>query len=303
LGATIRRGARPADHFTIISNALLRDGEISLKARGLAAWLLTHTAEFELSVERIAVLTQTGETAIKSGLRELETRGYLTRTLQRDARNRVTGSLYEISDTLPSSEPPVENPPAENRPVGNELDYKKTNSKKTTESKKTTTSAAAGVAPSADGLFPAEDIKSAEEVREAQGFTVKANDVVAAYVDAYRDAHQGHDPLQADTRKVAGTAARLIKDPAVKTHVLLQAATSLGRTQFTDLAGQYRRSLQIGTGQQDPTRGYFRAEQRNTFVPPTGESDDQANARVRAHMEWLKKFNAGEATMADKPRS
>ena len=294
MGATIRRGARPADHFTIISNALLRDGEISLKARGLAAWLLTHTAEFELSVERIALLTQTGETAVKSGLRELEARGYLTRTLQRDARNRVTGSLYEISDTLPSSEPPVENAPVENRPVENELDYKKTNSKKITENKKTTSSAATGDAAPADGLFPAEEIKSAE---------TNAGHVVAAYVDAYRLAHQGHDPLQADVRKVAGTAARLIKDPAVRPDVLLQAATSLGRTQFTDLAGQYRRGLQSGNGNQDPTRGYFRAEQRNEYVPPVGETTEQANARVLAHMEWLKKFNAGEATMADKPRS
>lgn len=155
-------------------------------------------------------------------------------------------------------------------------------------------SAATGDAAPADGLFPAEEIKSAE---------TNAGHVVAAYVDAYRLAHQGHDPLQADVRKVAGTAARLIKDPAVRPDVLLQAATSLGRTQFTDLAGQYRRGLQSGNGNQDPTRGYFRAEQRNEYVPPVGETTEQANARVLAHMEWLKKFNAGEATMADKPRS
>lgn len=152
--------------------------------------------------------------------------------------------------------------------------------------------AAAGDAAPADGLFPAE---------EPQG--VKANDVVAAYVDAYRSAHQGHDPLQADIRKVAGTAARMMKDAAVKTDVLLRAATALGRTQFTDLAGQYRRSLQSGNGSQDPTRGYYRAQQNNVFTPPAGETDDQANARVQAHMEWLKAYNAGTATLADKPRS
>lgn len=292
MGATIRRGARPADHFTIISNALLRDGEISLKARGLAAWLLTHTAEFELSVERIAILTQTGETAIKSGLRELETRGYLTRTLQRDARNRVTGSLYEISDTLPSSEPPVENAPAENRPVENELDYKKTNSKKTTENKKITSSAAAGDAAPADGLFPAEESKGAE---------TNAGHVVAAYVDAYRLAHQGHDPLQADVRKVAGAAARLLKDKGVNRQLVVQAATAMGRTQFTDLAGQYRRSLQAGNGNQDPTRGYYRAEQKNVYVPPVGETTEQANARVQADLDWLERYNAGTATLADRP--
>lgn len=158
-------------------------------------------------------------------------------------------------------------------------------------------SAATGDAAPADGLFPA------EKLREAQGLEIKGNDVVAAYVDSYRLAHQGHDPIQADLKKVAGAAARLLKDKAVKPHLVLQAATTMGRTQFTDLAGQYRRGLQGGNGNQDPTRGYYRAEQENVYVPPAGETTEQANARVRAHMEWLKKFNAGEATMADKPRS
>lgn len=150
--------------------------------------------------------------------------------------------------------------------------------------------AAAGDAAPADGLFPAE---------EPQG--VKANDVVAAYVDAYRSAHQGHDPLQADIRKVAGTAARMIKDAAVKTDVLLRAATALGRTQFTDLAGQYRRSLQGGPVNQDPTRGYYRAEQKNAYVPPAGETPEEANTRVQRHMEWLEAYNNGTATLADRP--
>jgi hypothetical protein len=155
--------------------------------------------------------------------------------------------------------------------------------------------AAKGDAAPADGLF------SAEEIREANGFTVKANDVVAAYVDAYRSAHQGHDPLQADIRKVAGTAARMIKDAAVKTDVLLRAATALGRTQFTDLAGQYRRSLQGGPVNQDPTRGYYRAEQKNAYVPPAGETPEEANARVQRHLEWLEAYNNGTATLADRP--
>jgi hypothetical protein len=277
----------------IISNALLRDNAISLKARGLAAWLLTHTEAFSLSMERVADLTNTGETAIRSGLKELETRGYLTRIVERDRSGRVTGSIYEISDSLPTSEPPVENPRVAPAPVENERDYKKTNSKKTTNNKKNNSSAATGDAAPADGLFPAEKSKSAE---------TNAGHVVAAYVDAYRLAHQGHDPIQADVRKVAGAASRLLKDAAVKAPLVLQAATAMGRTQFTDLAGQYRRQLQA-PGNQDPTRGYFRAEQKNVFVPPVGETVDQANARVDAHMEWLRKFNAGEATMADKPRS
>lgn len=299
MGATIRRGPRPVDNFTLISNALLRDARLSLKARGLAAWLWSHAETYSLSVERIAEQTGGGLAAVRTGVRELETYGYLVRERERDASNRTTGMVYILCDTPenPTSEPPYENPPVENPPVENRRDYKKTNSKKTNEKKTKTSSAAAGDAAPADGLFPA------EEVRKPEGLEVKGNDVVAAYVDAYRLAHQGHDPIQADLKKVAGAASRLLKDPAVKPHLVLQAATAMGRTQFTDLAGQYRRSLQGGSSNQDPTRGYYRAEQKNVFVPPTGETPEQANARVKAFLEWQRKYNAGEATLADKPAS
>ncbi|MGL4807689.1 MAG: hypothetical protein ACRC4O_02995, partial [Giesbergeria sp.] len=76
---------------------------------------------------------------------------------------------------------------------------------------------------------------------------------------------------------------------------------AMGRTQFTDLAGQYRRSLQAGNGNQDPTRGYYRAEQKNVYVPPVGETTEQANARVQADLDWLERYNAGTATLADRP--
>lgn len=243
MSTIIRRGARPADHFTIIANGLLRDARLSLKARGLAAWLLTHTESFELSADRIARLTNTGISAVRTGLQELESAGYLTRTEQRDARNRMTGMVYEITDSLPTSEPQSENLTTENPPAENQTPYKKTNSKNTTGKKITTTAAPAA----ADAPVDAPKVNGGQ--------------VVAAFVDAYRLAHQGHDPLSQDVRKVAGTAKRLLADPKVDTDVLLRAATSLGRSQFTDLGGQYRRELsQPGAGQRGQGVTYVQAE-------------------------------------------
>jgi DNA-binding Lrp family transcriptional regulator len=280
----------------MISNALLRDSALSLKARGLAAWLWSHSAEFALSVERIAEQTNTGLTAVRTAVKELEDHGYLTRTRERDSNNRTTGMVYNLYE---KPEPPSGNPPVENPPVENVRDYKKTNSKKINVKKNNNKSAAAGDAPAEpEGLFPSQDA-----LREALGMDTTARDVVAAYVDSYKAGHQDHPPLQADIGKIAGQAARLIKDPAVEAKILLQAATALGRTQFTDLSGQYRRQTQSGNGNDNPTRGYFRAEQKNEFVPPVGETTEQANARVQAHMDWLAKYNAGTATLADKPRS
>jgi hypothetical protein len=298
LGATIRRGPRPVDNFTLISNALLRDASLSLKARGLAAWLWSHAETYSLSVERIADQTGGGLAAVRTGIQELEARGYLVRERERDASNRTTGMVYILCEAPenPSSEPPSENPPVENPPVEDRRDYKKTNSKKTNEKKTNNKSAPYGDAPAEpEGLFPSEDA-----LRGSLGMDTTARDVVAAYVDSYKAGHQDHAPLQADIKKIAGQAARLIKDPAVKADTLLQAATALGRTQFTDLGGQYRRQLQA-PGNQDPTRGYFRAEQKNVFVPPVGETTAEANARVAADREWLKAYNAGTATLADRP--
>src|SRR5688572_13616091 len=79
LGATIRRGPRPVDNFTLISNALLRDTSLSLKARGLAAWLWSHAETYSLSVDRIADQTGAGLAAVRTGIQELEARGYLVR--------------------------------------------------------------------------------------------------------------------------------------------------------------------------------------------------------------------------------
>jgi hypothetical protein len=278
----------------MISNALLRDSALSLKARGLAAWLWSHSAEFALSVERIAEQTNTGLTAVRTAVKELEDHGYLIRTRERDSNNRTTGMVYNLYE---KPEPPSENPPVENPPVENVRDYKKTNSKKTNVKKNNNKSAAAGDAPpEPEGLFPSQDA-----LRETLGMDTTAQDVVAAYVDGYKAGHQDHAPLQADIRKIAGQAARLVKDPAVNAKTLLQAATALGRTQFTDLGGQYRRQLQSGNSTDDPRRGYFRAEQKNVYVPPVGETPAEANARVERDREWLKAYNAGTATLADRP--
>jgi hypothetical protein len=95
----------------------------------------------------------------------------------------------------------------------------------------------------------------------ADASKLNGGQVVAAFVDAYRAAHQGHDPLSQDVRKVAGTAKRLLADPKLNADVLLAAATALGRSQFTDLAGQYRRQLaQPGSGQRGQGVTYVQAE-------------------------------------------
>lgn len=76
----IVRGPRPADNFAQIHNAALADGELSFKARGILAYLLSRPPGWQTSAERLARSGRDGDRAIKSGLKELEERGYLKRS-------------------------------------------------------------------------------------------------------------------------------------------------------------------------------------------------------------------------------
>ena len=76
----IVRGPRPSDNFAQIHNEALADGRLSFKARGLLAFLLSRPPGWSTSAERLAKSGIDGERAVKSGLRELEQLGYLTRT-------------------------------------------------------------------------------------------------------------------------------------------------------------------------------------------------------------------------------
>lgn len=113
--ATIRRVNSPFAHFTIISNTLLRDRSLSLKARGLAGWLLSHQDGWETSVAAIVRDTGAGKDAVGGAVRELERAGYLRRQQTRDADFRLRHVVYEIQctpfeDEKPSSIPLTGNP-------------------------------------------------------------------------------------------------------------------------------------------------------------------------------------------------
>lgn len=104
----IIRGRLPADNYTITSNAAIEDTSISLKARMILVYLLSRPPGWVTSAERLAktISEKDGLSAIKSGLRELEQAGYLTRTRTRDEHGHWRWD-HEITDR----------PSVENRPV------------------------------------------------------------------------------------------------------------------------------------------------------------------------------------------
>jgi hypothetical protein len=98
------------DQFTQISNHWLRDNRLSFKARGLLAYIESHTPEWNISVHWLAAQNPEGKEALRSAIAELELYGYLNRE-----QENIEGRFGEVTWT--TQEPLAENPLAENRPL------------------------------------------------------------------------------------------------------------------------------------------------------------------------------------------
>jgi hypothetical protein len=92
----VTRGPIPADRFTIIDNDWLRDPRITWKAKGLLAYIASHAVGHVLRTEQIIAEGADSRDAIRSGLRELEEAGYLTRVQQRGEGGKITSTDYHL---------------------------------------------------------------------------------------------------------------------------------------------------------------------------------------------------------------
>lgn len=104
----IRRGPRQADHFTILSNAVLNDERLSFRARGILIWLLSKPADWRTRSEAIAAQSpREGREAIRTAMRELEQLGYLVREKVQNERGQwaTIQTVYEVPVADPAPEP------------------------------------------------------------------------------------------------------------------------------------------------------------------------------------------------------
>lgn len=99
---SVRCTRPPTIHFTQVRNEWIRDRRLSYKARGLLTYLHSHQEGYELSFAQIVRDGADGKDAVRTGLVELETAGYLTRLRDRDG-GRWGETDYVLADPYDSS--------------------------------------------------------------------------------------------------------------------------------------------------------------------------------------------------------
>lgn len=90
----IIKDTRKEQGYTTISNVILKDKRLSLKAKGLFIQMLSLPKGWALNAKGMAQLNKDGEKAILTAFKELEEYGYLVRAKYKK------GNFYEWNNTL-----------------------------------------------------------------------------------------------------------------------------------------------------------------------------------------------------------
>lgn len=106
---SITRPRIAADNYTIITNAVLRSGDLTPADKGLLAYILSHAAGYELTVEQILAENAIGDRALNTILTRLERKGYLKRTRRRAADGRL--GTYDWDVTIDPDGNPIGDEP------------------------------------------------------------------------------------------------------------------------------------------------------------------------------------------------
>src|SRR5690349_2957787 len=98
--------------FTVVPNAMLRCASLSLKAKGLYAYLYSKPDDYDFAAARIALENTDGRDAVLAGLSELIESGYVTR--QKLGSGRIDYTIW----VEPKTEKPTVDPEPEKPTVG-----------------------------------------------------------------------------------------------------------------------------------------------------------------------------------------
>lgn len=105
----IIRAPRQESGYTIIRNDVLRDPELTFRARGVLAYILSHSDNWRTDAESIAKVSKEGRQAIQTALKELREAGYIEYRKSQDANGRwkTDTIVYDAPKATQAPQEPV----------------------------------------------------------------------------------------------------------------------------------------------------------------------------------------------------
>jgi hypothetical protein len=86
-------------NFVVLDKGFLLNENLSAKAKGILAYLLSLPDDWKLSIVELTKHFKDGEKSIRSGIKELIDAGYITYENPRDESGRYTGGVYLVFET------------------------------------------------------------------------------------------------------------------------------------------------------------------------------------------------------------
>lgn len=251
----IVRYHRPTESFSQVRNDFHRNASISLRAYRVAGYILSHADGFVQSQKQIAKAVGLSLNTVRGALQDLQDDGYLARQRLREG-GRWVGTAYAVSDVpFTDDELTALCPPRADSEHSESARHKKITTSEKTREKQPSGGETADAAPRSLDLSPIHEQRQEDAVAPpvetlalfdpppAPAKTAEpkpppspsAGTVVAAFVDAYRKAHSGADPVKAAIGRVARDAKMLIDTGRAAATELEKAATEMGGTSYNNL--------------------------------------------------------------------
>ena len=97
---------RTQKNFTMISNSILRDKDLSLKDRGLLCTICSLPDKWEFSIAGLSAIIPDGKDAIASAIKRLEKLGYLVRTMSRNHLGKFVSEIEVFTERRSAADSP-----------------------------------------------------------------------------------------------------------------------------------------------------------------------------------------------------
>jgi len=104
--------------YAVIAKHHLKNRTLSYKAKGLLTFMLSVPPDWDWSLAGLATLASDGIDGVRSGIKELERQGYLSRRRIRDPNGRLGDIEYTIHEIPPHPNEPHGGEPAKPTPTG-----------------------------------------------------------------------------------------------------------------------------------------------------------------------------------------